>query len=77
MEELEELGVDSDKFAQELTALIESVEHHVAEEEDEMFPTGSDIIDASTLEELDKQLASAEGESQRDADVETFGSSHS
>ena len=77
LEALEELGVESGQFAEELTVLMESVEHHVEEEEDEMFPTVREIIDASTLEDLAKELASAKGNPQRDADVETFGSRHS
>lgn len=75
--ELEKLGVDSDTFAEELTALIETVEHHVEEEEDEMFPAVREIIAASTLEDLAKQLAAAKGKPQRDVDVETFGRSQS
>jgi hypothetical protein len=56
---------------------MESVEHHVEEEEDEMFPAVRDILDASTLEDLGKQLASAKGKPQHDVDVETFGTNDS
>lgn len=77
LEELEELGVESGKFVEELTVLMESVEHHVEEEEDEMFPAVRDILDAPTLEDLAKQLASAKGKPQHDVDVETFGTNDS
>jgi hemerythrin superfamily protein len=63
LEELEELGVESGKFVEELTVL--------------MFPAVRDILDASTLEDLGKQLASAKGKPQHDVDVETFGTNDS
>jgi len=74
---LEELGVDSDAFAEDLTALIETVELHVEDEEEELFPSVREIIAASALEDLAEQLAAAKGEPHRDVDVETFGRSHS
>ena len=74
---LEELGVDSDTFAEDLTALIETVELHVEEEEKELFPSVREIIAASALEDLAEQLAAAKGEPRRDIDVEPFSRSHS
>ena len=74
---LEELGVDSDAFAEDLTALIETVELHVEDEEEELFPSVREIIAASALEDLAEQLAAAKGEPHRDVDVEPFGRSHS
>lgn len=38
LEELEELGAESHDFGSKLQELIEAVEHHVEEEEGEMFP---------------------------------------
>jgi hemerythrin superfamily protein len=70
--ELEKLDIQSETFAEELTALIETVEHHVEEEEDELFPAVREIIAASMLEDLAKQLAAAKGRPQGHVDVETF-----
>jgi len=43
---------DSEKFEPKLTVLIEDVEHHVMEEEGEMFKMVEEQIDKATLEEL-------------------------
>lgn len=50
--ELAALGGDSEKFEPKLTVLIEDVEHHVKEEESEMFPLVSDQFDADVLDEI-------------------------
>jgi hemerythrin superfamily protein len=38
LDELEELGADNHDFSSKLQQLMEAVEHHVEEEEGEMFP---------------------------------------
>jgi hemerythrin superfamily protein len=50
--ELEELSGTSDDFKAKLKVLIENVEHHVEEEEDEMFPMVEDQIDEEMLVRL-------------------------
>ena len=65
--EIEELGAGSHDFGGKLQELMESVEHHVAEEEGEMFPKVREVFDETELEQLGKQLNSAKGIPQREA----------
>jgi iron-sulfur cluster repair protein YtfE (RIC family) len=52
LRELSSLAAESQKFEPKLTVLIEDVEHHVEEEEKEMFPMVEDQFNADTLDEL-------------------------
>ena len=56
LRELSKLADDSEKFEPKLKVLMEDVEHHVMEEEGEMFPKIEKIFDEATLEELGKQM---------------------
>ncbi len=50
--ELAELSGDSPIFKAKITVLMENVEHHVKEEEDEMFQMAEDQIPEETLQRL-------------------------
>lgn len=52
LREIEGLADESEKFEPKLKVLIEDVEHHVKEEEGEMFPMVTKQFDADTLDEL-------------------------
>ncbi|MEO7659336.1 MAG: hemerythrin domain-containing protein [Pyrinomonadaceae bacterium] len=52
LRELSSLADESEKFEPKLKVLIEDVEHHVKEEEEEMFPNVKSHFDANTLDEL-------------------------
>jgi len=67
LEEIEELGSESHDFGGKLQELMESVEHHVAEEEGEMFPKVREVFDERELDELARQLNSAKGVQHREA----------
>jgi hemerythrin superfamily protein len=67
LEELEELGSESHDFGSKLQELIESVEHHVEDEEGEMFPKVREVFDESQLEQLGQELESAKGTAHRKA----------
>jgi Regulator of cell morphogenesis and NO signaling len=54
--ELDGLSGDSEGFRAKIKVLMEDVEHHVQEEEDEMFPLVDDQIEDSTLERLASQM---------------------
>lgn len=54
--DIPKLSEGSDKFEAKLKVLMEDVEHHVKEEEDEMFPLVKDAFDKAQLEELGEQL---------------------
>ena len=67
LEEIEGLDPDGDQFSASLEELMENVEHHVAEEEDETFPKVRERCDQATLDRLGDQLESAKGKQQRRA----------
>ena len=67
LEELEELSSESHDFGSKLQELIESVEHHIEEEEGEMFPKVRGVFDGSQLEQLGQELESAKGTAHRKA----------
>ncbi len=56
LKELDSLVSDSEKFAPKLKVLMEDVEHHVEEEEEEMFTLVEDQIDPAVLEELGEEM---------------------
>lgn len=52
LRELSNLADDSEKFEPKLKVLMEDIEHHVQEEEGEMFPMVEEQFDAEVLEQL-------------------------
>ena len=56
LRELANLSDDSDKFQPKLKVLMEDIEHHVQEEEGEMFKMVEKQFDAAVLEELGKEM---------------------
>jgi hemerythrin superfamily protein len=67
LEELEDLAPDDEEFENKLHLMIENVEHHAEEEEEEMFPKVREICDERSLSQLGKQLEAAKGKQQRAA----------
>ena len=67
LDELEELGADDHDFGSKLQQLMEAVEHHVEEEEGEMFPKIQEVFDEDELEELGRDLEMAKGTAHRKA----------
>lgn len=56
LRELSALVEDSEKFEPKLKVLMEDVEHHVQEEEGEMFPKVQELFDEATLNELGAKM---------------------
>jgi len=56
LRELASLTEDSEKFEPKLKVLMEDIEHHVMEEEGEMFLKVKKNFDKAELEELGKQM---------------------
>ena len=57
--EMGNLTDGSEKFDAKLKVMKENVEHHVEEEENEMFPQVEQLFDESQLEELGQQMEEA------------------
>jgi hemerythrin superfamily protein len=58
--EIETLDSGSESWTAKMTVLIESVQHHVDEEEDELFPSVRSSTDASWRKELGEKLEAEE-----------------
>ena len=56
LEEMSSLNPGNDEFMDKLTELRDSVEHHVEEEEGEMFPKAEQVLGQSRLQELGRQM---------------------
>ena len=65
LDELEELGADDHAFGSKLQQLMEAVEHHVEEEEGEMFTKIQEVFDEDELGQLGQELESAKGTAHR------------
>jgi len=56
LREIASLADESEKFEAKLTVLIEDVQHHVMEEEGEMFKMVEEQFEAEVLEELGEEM---------------------
>ncbi len=65
--ELEELPVDDETWGAKLKVLKENVEHHVEEEEDEMFKSAREVLSKDEIEELGTRMEAAKQEQKRAA----------
>lgn len=65
LSELEAMPVGSDEWSAKLKVLQENVEHHVEEEEGEMFPKAREVLSREQLEELGARLQAAKQEKQK------------
>ena len=59
LSELEDMAPDHERFDAKVSVLIESVRHHVEEEESEMFPLVRDVMGRKALRELGDALVAA------------------
>ena len=59
LSELEAMSVDSEEWTAKLKVLQENVEHHVEEEEGEMFKMAREFLTQEKLEEIGEQMAAA------------------
>lgn len=57
LEELEELSADREQWDAKLTVLKEVVEHHVEEEEGEMFRHARQVLSSEKAEEIGARMA--------------------
>jgi hypothetical protein len=60
--ELESLGKDKEEWTAKFTVLKENIEHHVEEEEGEMFPKARKVLGEEGAETLGTRMEKAKGE---------------
>jgi iron-sulfur cluster repair protein YtfE (RIC family) len=63
--ELDELSKDDETWEAKLTVLKENVEHHVEEEEGEMFKKARKVLSSEQIEALGTRLEAAKKEQQK------------
>jgi hemerythrin-like domain-containing protein len=56
MGEIERTPVEDERWAAKFKVMKENLEHHIEEEEGEMFKHARDVFDRETLEELGRQM---------------------
>jgi hemerythrin superfamily protein len=62
MAELEQTPVDDETWAAKLTVMKENLEHHIEEEEGEMFKQARQVMDEGELEALGERMAARKEE---------------
>jgi hypothetical protein len=62
LSELDSMPVDDERWTAKLTVLKENVEHHVEEEEGEMFKDAQKVLSAEQVEELGARMESSKQE---------------
>ena len=69
MAELEDLPVDDESWGAKASVMKENVEHHMEEEEGEMFQKARQVFDRDELEELGTRMERRKAEAQRELSV--------
>jgi hemerythrin-like domain-containing protein len=69
MGELEDLDVADEKWGAKAIVMKENIEHHIEEEEGEMFPQARQVFDRRELEELGARMAERRDGAQRELGV--------
>jgi hemerythrin superfamily protein len=59
LSELEKMNASDERFEAKVTVLIESVKHHVEEEEEDLFPKVKRLLNAKLLNELGERMEKA------------------
>jgi iron-sulfur cluster repair protein YtfE (RIC family) len=56
LNEMAELSPEDDEFQEKLEELRENLEHHMEEEEDDLFPKAEELCEAKRLDEMGRQI---------------------
>ena len=64
MAELEQTPVEDETWHAKFTVMKENLEHHIEEEEGEMFKQARDVMDASEIESLGAEMEARKGQLQ-------------
>jgi hemerythrin superfamily protein len=71
MGELSALPYDDETWGAKFTVMKENIEHHVDEEEGDMFKKARQVFDAAELDQLGEVMAERKAEALNDAPIET------
>ncbi len=66
LSQIKTLDNTSAEWGQQMTALMQAIQHHVQEEESEMFPKVREVMDQDQLQQLGQQLQQAKSGSMMD-----------
>jgi len=69
MKELEECPVDDESWGAKAKVMKENVEHHMEEEEGEMFKQARAVFDRAELEDLGQRMEDRRGSAQRELNI--------
>ncbi len=69
MGELESLPVDDEAWGAKATVMKENVEHHMEEEEGEMFKTARSVFDKGELEDLGERMQARKLDAKRELNI--------
>ena len=69
MKELEEVPVDDESWGAKAKVMKENVEHHMEEEEGEMFKQARSVFDRAELEDLGERMAARKASAQRELNI--------
>jgi hemerythrin-like domain-containing protein len=69
MGELEALPVDDETWGAKASVMIENIEHHIEEEEGEMFSKARQVFDRDELEQLGRAMETRKAEAMREQGV--------
>ena len=71
MGELSALPYDDETWGAKFTVMKENIEHHVEEEEGDMFKKARQVFDAAELDQLGEVMAERKAEAMNDAQIVT------
>ena len=69
MAELESLDVGDETWGAKATVMKENVEHHIEEEETEMFKQARQVFDSQELEDLGTRMAERKASAQQELGI--------
>jgi hemerythrin-like domain-containing protein len=69
MGELESIPVDDENWGAKASVMKENIEHHIEEEEGEMFKAARSVFDRAELEDLGRRMEARKASAQRELGV--------
>ena len=69
MSELEQMDVTDERWGAKAVVMKENIEHHIEEEEGEMFPKARQVFDRAELADLGERMAERKLSAQRELNI--------